>query len=63
MAQSSNVMFREGDKLKGLSNYYIWALKMRVVLKAKGQWVVMAKKKSHATFLVTIDRDALTETT
>jgi hypothetical protein len=36
MAENSNVTFREVDKLKDLSNYYVWALKMRANLRAEG---------------------------
>ena len=40
MAENSNISFRENDKLKGSSNYYVWALKMRAVLRGEGQWTI-----------------------
>ena len=40
MAESSSITIREEDKLKGMSNYYVWALKMRAILRAEGQWSV-----------------------
>lgn len=61
MSESSNVAFREGDKLKGLSNYYVWALKMRAVLRAEGQWAITEEEQSPTAFPVTIDGEALTE--
>ena len=36
MAENSNISFRENHKLKGSSNYYVWALKMRAVLRGEG---------------------------
>ena len=35
MEENSNVAFHESDKLKGLSNYYVWSLKIRAVLRVK----------------------------
>jgi hypothetical protein len=33
MEESLGFEIKESDKLKGLSNYYIWSLKLRLVLK------------------------------
>jgi len=40
MAEAGKVEFKEGDKLKGPSNYYIWTLKMRAVMRVEGQWSI-----------------------
>jgi len=40
MTNSTSITIREGDKLKGMTNYYIWALKMTAILRAKIQWAV-----------------------
>jgi len=62
MADSSSVAFREGDKVKGFPNYYVWALKMRAILRAKGQWIVTETEHTLAAFLVVIEGETLTET-
>ena len=36
MTESS--MVREGEKLIGIENYYIWSLKMRAILRGEGMW-------------------------
>jgi len=61
MVESTSVTIREGDKLKGMSNYYVWALKMRANLRAEGKWAITAEEQSHTIFPVTIDGEALTE--
>ena len=53
--------FREGDKLKGSSNYYVWAPKMRAILCAEGQWTITATEQTYTMFLVTIDGEAMTK--
>jgi len=61
MADSSSVAFREGDKLKGFPNCYVWALKMRAMLRAEGQWIVTETKQTHVAFPVVIEGETLTE--
>ena len=61
MAENSNISFRENDKLKGSSNYYVWALKMRAVLRGEGQWTITETEQRLQTFPVTIDGEQLTE--
>ena len=53
--------FREGDKLKGSSNYYVWALKIRAMLHAEGQWAITEIEQTHIVFPVTLDSEAMTE--
>ena len=57
---SSN-MFRESDKLKGSSNYYVWALKMRAMLRAEGQWNITETEQQPDSYPVTIEGEAMTE--
>jgi len=61
MAKSSSVAFREADKLKGMQNYYVWALKMRAVLREEGQWAIIENEQSPVAYPVTIDGEAYTE--
>ena len=61
MAENLNISFRENDKLKGSSNYYVWALKMRAVLQGEGQWTITETEQRPQTFPVTIDGEQLTE--
>jgi len=56
-----SLAFREGNKLKGLSNYYIWALKMRAVLKAKSQWAIIETEQTYTEFPVRIDGETFIE--
>jgi len=44
MVESSSIIIREGDKLKGMANYYVWALKMRAILRTENQWSVITKE-------------------
>jgi len=61
MGENTNITFREGDKLKGMSNYYVWALKMRAILCAEGQWAITESEQIHVVFPVSIDDENLTE--
>jgi len=61
MAESSSITIREGDKLKGMANYYVWALKMRAILRAENQWSVTAEEQNHTAFPVNIDGELHTE--
>ena len=61
MTDSNNAIFKKGNKLKGSSNYYVWALKMRAILRAEGQWAVTETQQMPTIFPVTIDNEAMTE--
>ena len=61
MAESSGVSFREGDKLKGMMNYYVWALKMQAILRAEGHWGLTEELQTHTTYPVTIDGEFYTK--
>lgn len=61
MAEMTNAAFREGDKLKGSSNYYVWALKMQAVLRAEGQWSVTETEQNPINFPVVIEGETMTE--
>ena len=61
MADSSSVILRKEDKLKGSANYYVWALKLRAMLKAEGQWGITKTQQIPTVFPVTIDGDVMTE--
>ena len=61
MADGTSVAFREGDKLKGLTNYYVWALKMRAVLRAEGHWGITEQVHENTNYPVTIDGESYTE--
>jgi len=61
MVESGNLAFREGDKLKGFFNYYVWALKMKVVLKVKGQWAIMEIVQTLVNLPATINGESYTK--
>ena len=61
MTKTAGTVIREGDKLKGASNYYVWAFKMRTILRREGQWAITETEQSHAVFPVTIDGEVMTE--
>ena len=61
MTDSNKAVFKDRDKLKGSSNYYVWALKMRAILWAEGQWAVTETQQTPTIFPVTIDDEAMTE--
>ena len=62
MTENSSISIREGDKLKGMSNYYVWALKMRAILRAENQWSVTEAEQAPTVFPANIDGETLTET-
>ena len=61
MSETAGMIIREGDKLKGASNYYVWALKMRAILRGEGQWAITETEQLHAVFPITIDGEVMTE--
>ena len=61
MIETTGTVIREGDKLKGASNYYVWALKMRAILRGEGQWAITETEQLHAVFPITIDGEVMTE--
>ena len=48
MVESSVV--REGEKLIGTKNYYIWSLKMRAILRGEGMWPLTKAEQNPTTF-------------
>jgi len=62
MTEGSNVAIREGEKLKGSVNYYVWALKMSSILRAEGQWGVTEQELVPVAFPAVIDGEQLTKT-
>jgi hypothetical protein len=42
--------FGEANKLAGLSNYYVWSLKVRALLRAEGLWELTDIQFSPASF-------------
>ena len=59
--QSSNVSIRERDKLKGLSNYYVWALKFRAILRGESLWAITEEESRPEQYPVTIDGEQYTQ--
>lgn len=53
--------FREGDKLKGSPNYYVWALKMQAIFRAEGKWAVIEIEQNLTMFPPIIDGEAMIE--
>ena len=61
MAESMTIAIREGDKLIGSTNYYVWSLKMRAMLRAESQWGITESEHYPAAFSATIDGEVITE--
>ena len=51
---------KEGDKLRGDENYYIWSRKMQIILRGEGMWTITKEETNPASFPVKIDREDLT---
>ena len=62
MTENSSISIKEGDKLKGMSNYYVWALKMRAILRVENQWSVTEAEQAPTVFPANIDGETLTKT-
>jgi hypothetical protein len=61
MSENSNIGFREVDKLKGLSNYYVWGLKIRAYLRGESQWTIIESEQKPVVFPTLIDGEQFTE--
>ena len=59
MAEHS--IMKEGEKLRGLENYYVWSLKTRSILKAERLWFITETKQTPIDFPVTIQGEQFTE--
>ena len=46
----SNREIREANKLAGFANYYVWSLKIRALLRAKGLWELIETEFLLASF-------------
>lgn len=44
-----------------VADYYVWALKMKVVLRAEGQWGITEEVQTNTVYPITIDGEAYTE--
>jgi hypothetical protein len=61
MSETSNIGFHESDKLKGLSNYCVWGLKMRAYLRGESLWTITESEQRPAAFPVQIDGEQFTK--
>ena len=59
--QNSNVSIREADKFKGLSNYYVWRLKLRAILRGESLWAFTEEEIRPEVYPVTIDGEQYTQ--
>jgi hypothetical protein len=59
--QNSNVSIREADKLKGLSNYYVWGLKLRAILRGESLWAITEEEIRPDLYPVTVDGEQYTQ--
>ena len=55
------IAIREGDKLKGSTNYYVWSLKLRAMLRAESQWGITESEQNPVAFPATIDGEVIIE--
>ena len=58
---SEHLTMKEGEKLRGLENYYVWSLKTRSILKAERLWLITETKLTPDVFPVSIQGEQLTE--
>lgn len=49
-----NMLIKETNKLVGINNYYIWKIKMKVVLKKQNVWDLIEKQVEPTNFLAKI---------
>ena len=52
---------KESDKLKGIDNYYVWSLKMRAMLHAKGYQPLTEEEQKQTSYLATIEGEIVSE--
>jgi hypothetical protein len=61
MGDSSSITIRDADKLKGQHNYYVWALKLRAILRGENLWAISETVQNPVVYPATIDGEAMTE--
>ena len=61
MSDSTSITIRDADKLRGQQNYYIWALKLRTILRGENLWTIFETVQAPAAYPTTIDGEAMTE--
>ncbi len=49
-----NMLIKETNKLVGINNYYIWKIKMKVVLRKQNVWDLIEKQVEPTNFLAKI---------
>ncbi len=49
-----NMLIKESNKLVGINNYYIWKIKMKVVLRKQNVWDLIEKHVEPTNFLAKI---------
>ncbi len=49
-----NMLIKESNKLVGINNYYIWKIKMKVVLRKQNVWDLIEKQVEPTNFLAKI---------
>ena len=59
--QNNNVSIREIDKLKGLSNYYVWGLKLRAILRGESLWAITEEEIRPDQYPVMVDGELYTQ--
>lgn len=63
MGDSQNIRdFGEANKLAGLTNYYVWSLKVLALLRAEGLWELTETQFSLASFLADYAGENVTAT-
>ena len=61
MSDNSSDNIIDSDKLRGQENYYVWALKLRAILRGENLWTITDSVQSPLAFSVTIDGEQMTE--
>ena len=61
MGNSSSITIRNADKLKGQQNYYVWALKLRAILRGENLWTISEILQNPMVYPATINGEAMTE--
>ena len=61
MGDSSSITIRDADKLKGQHNYYVWALKLKAILRGENLQAISETVQNPLVYRTTIDGEAMTE--
>ena len=61
MSDSSSINIRDTDKLKSQENYFVWALKLRAILRGENLWSITESVQSPLAYPATIDGEQMTE--